>query len=77
VIRQNAHKYSVSAMCKCLKVARSTYYYEATVKADESELETQIERIFHDNTMYTELEKSKKNCKNQIIRYRAVALEES
>lgn len=36
-------------MCKCLNIARSTYYYEATLKADESELENRIERIFHGN----------------------------
>ncbi len=36
-------------MCKCLNIARSTYYYETTVKTDESELENKIEQIFHDN----------------------------
>jgi putative transposase len=36
-------------MCKCLKIARSTYYYEATVISDESALENKIETIFHDN----------------------------
>lgn len=36
-------------MCKCLNIARSTYYYEATMKTDESELESRISRIFHDN----------------------------
>lgn len=39
VIRKNAHKYSVSAMCKLPSVARSTYYYESAAKPDESELE--------------------------------------
>src|SRR5699024_7419665 len=28
VIRKNAHKYSVSAMCKVLQISRSTYYFE-------------------------------------------------
>lgn len=28
VIRHNAHKYSVSAMCDVLNVKRSTYYYQ-------------------------------------------------
>ncbi len=36
-------------MCKCLNIARSTYYYEATVKNDESDLENKLEQIFHDN----------------------------
>lgn len=46
MIKANAHKYSVSAMCKVLKVSRSTYYYEAKHKADESELTAAIIDIF-------------------------------
>lgn len=49
MIRQNAHKYSVSAMCKCLTIARSTYYYEAASKSDETELDQLISEIFHNN----------------------------
>ena len=36
-------------MCKCLKISRSTYYYEATSVKDETELEQLITTIFHDN----------------------------
>jgi transposase InsO family protein len=36
-------------MCKCLKFARSTYYYETTGQPDETELEAQITSIFHQN----------------------------
>lgn len=46
MIKANAHKYSVSAMCKVLKISRSTYYYEAKQKADESELTAAIIDIF-------------------------------
>lgn len=49
VIKQNAHKYFISAMCKCLKISRSTYYYKAPSKPDEIELEWKIETIFHNN----------------------------
>ncbi len=49
MIKRNAHKYSISAMCKCLEIARSTYYYEAQEIKDETELENRIEQIFHDN----------------------------
>jgi putative transposase len=38
VIKANTHKYSVSAMCRVLQIPRSTYYYEAKAKQDESEL---------------------------------------
>lgn len=33
-------------MCKCLKIARSTYYYEASSIKDETELEREITTIF-------------------------------
>ena len=46
MIKANAHKYSVSAMCKVLKISRSTYYYEAKQKADESGLTAAITDIF-------------------------------
>ena len=46
MIKANAHKYSVSAMCRVLKVNRSTYYYEAKVRPDESELVSDITEIF-------------------------------
>lgn len=49
MIRQNAHKYSISAMCKCLKISRSSYYYEVSSKPDETELETKIETAFYAN----------------------------
>ena len=49
MIRSNAHKYSISALCKCLNIARSTYYYETKESPDESELEKEIEDIFVSN----------------------------
>ncbi len=36
-------------MCKILQISRNTYYYEASNKPDESELELKIETIFHNN----------------------------
>lgn len=46
MIKANAHKYSVSAMCKVLKISRSTYYYEAKQKTDKSDLTVAIIDIF-------------------------------
>ena len=46
MIKANAHKYSVSAMCRVLQVNRSTYYYEAKEKSDESRLVSKITDIF-------------------------------
>lgn len=46
MIKANLHKYSVSAMCKVLTISRSTYYYEAKQRRDESELTTSIIDIF-------------------------------
>lgn len=36
-------------MCKCLQIARSTYYYESVKPPDESELEEKISQLFHEN----------------------------
>ncbi len=46
MIKANAYKYSVSAMCKVLKISRSTYYYQAKQKVDESELTAAVIDIF-------------------------------
>ena len=36
-------------MCRCLCIARSTYYYEAVVRPDESRLSESIKTVFHRN----------------------------
>lgn len=46
MIRNNTHKYSVSALCKVLQVPRSTYYYEAKEKSNDNELTENIVEIF-------------------------------
>ena len=46
MIKANAHKYSVSAMCRVLQVNRSSYYYEAKQKPNEPELSSEIIEIF-------------------------------
>ena len=46
MMKANAHKYSVSAMCRVLQVNRSTYYYEAKQRPDETGLSTEITEIF-------------------------------
>ncbi|WP_430606763.1 IS3 family transposase [Enterococcus sp. AZ170] len=46
VIKDNRHKYPIAAMCRCLNVPRSTYYYEATRKKEDVQLEQQIQTIF-------------------------------
>ncbi len=46
MIRNNQHKYSISAMCRVLQLPRSTYYYEAQEKHSEDELVETITGIF-------------------------------
>lgn len=46
MIKNNLHKYSVSALCKVLQIPKSTYYYEAKQKSDESPLVNEIVDIF-------------------------------
>ncbi|WP_156314810.1 IS3 family transposase [Halalkalibacter wakoensis] len=57
VIKKNRQLYSVSAMCKVLQIARSTFYYETEVAAqkekekatEEQELKEKILKIFNEN----------------------------
>ncbi|WP_411954739.1 IS3 family transposase [Alkalibacillus sp. S2W] len=50
VIRQNRHKYSVSAMCDVLQIPKSTYYYESKARENtENELVEQIVQLFKDS----------------------------
>jgi ribosomal protein S8 len=48
VIRNNAHKYSVSAMCSVLQIPRSSYYYkpEPAIHEDKQKLEDAVRDIF-------------------------------
>jgi putative transposase len=36
-------------MCKCLRIARSTYYYEASRSSDETDIEDAVETVFNQN----------------------------
>lgn len=48
MIHNNAHKYSVSAMCEVLQLPRSTYYYKPEPAENEGEqrLEDAVVDIF-------------------------------
>src|SRR5699024_610074 len=49
-IRNNNHKYSISAMCDVLQISRSTYYYEAKTRDNQDdELTELIIKIFKDS----------------------------
>jgi transposase InsO family protein len=74
VIKANAHKYSVSAMCRVLQINRSTYYYDAKEKTDDSELTSEITDIFETSRnnygtrkIKKELEKSGKKVSRRRI----------
>jgi len=49
IIQNNRDKYSVSAMCNVLEIAKSTFYHEAKEKPNEDELTEAIVEIFHNN----------------------------
>ncbi|WP_377793669.1 IS3 family transposase, partial [Paenibacillus yanchengensis] len=49
IIQNNRDKYSVSAMCNVLQIARSTFYYEAKEKPSENDIIQAIITIFHEN----------------------------
>ncbi|MBB5174428.1 putative transposase, partial [Texcoconibacillus texcoconensis] len=42
MIRNNSHKYSVSAMCDVLQIPRSTYYYESKIRENNDEEVTKL-----------------------------------
>lgn len=46
MILNNAHKYSVSAMCEVLKLAKSTYYYKSKKTLKDNSLIEIITKIF-------------------------------
>lgn len=49
MIKNNQHKYSISAMCKVLQIPRSTYYYEAKERATEDDITSDVIKIFHES----------------------------
>lgn len=49
VIRNNAHKYSVSAMCEFLNVKRASVYYKVKPKKSEVELTEAIRTSFENS----------------------------
>ena len=49
MIRGNAHKYSVSAMCKCLGIARSTIYYKPVAGNKDGDAEIAIKKAYVEN----------------------------
>lgn len=67
MIKQNVHKYSVSAMCKVLNIPRSTYYYESQQRIEDSITEDIVE-IFHESDSNYGTRKIKKELvKRNII----------
>ena len=49
MIRRNAHKYSISALCRCLGISRGSYYYEVKAPKDETPLESAVQTAFEEN----------------------------
>ena len=77
MIKANAHKYSVSAMCRVLQVNRSTYYYEAAAKKDESELTADIQEFLEKAGTIMVHERSRKNWLIAGNRYQDAGLDGS
>lgn len=75
MIKANAHKYSVSAMCRVLQVNRSTYYYEAAAKKDESELTADIQKFLEKAGTIMVHERSRKNWLIAGNRYQDAGLD--
>ncbi|MFA8440175.1 IS3 family transposase [Pueribacillus sp. YX66] len=66
VIRNNRHKYSISAMCAVLQLPRSTYYYEAKIRDNQDEeLTALIVKIFKESRNIYGQRKIKKELQKQ------------
>lgn len=74
MIRQNAHKYSVSAMCRVLQINRSTYYYETVTRPADDKVEQAVIKIFNDNHRVYGTRKIKAELKklNMIVSRRRI-----
>lgn len=46
MVKNNQHKYSISAMCKVLQLPRSTYYYESKERATVDDMTSDVIDIF-------------------------------
>lgn len=57
MIRNNVHKYSVSAMCDVLEILRSTYYYHFKKREDD---ERQTEEVDLQERIYTIFKQSRR-----------------
>ena len=49
MIRRNAHKYPISALCKTLGISRGSYYYAPKLPKDEPHLEEAVQTAFDEN----------------------------
>ncbi|WP_438838288.1 IS3 family transposase [Streptococcus pluranimalium] len=65
IITANKDKYSISAMCRCLKIPRSSYYYKATEPVSEAELEAKVIQIFRESKSRYGARKIKKRLEVQ------------
>ncbi|KZE15727.1 transposase [Priestia aryabhattai] len=65
MIKNNQHKYSISAMCKVLQLPRSTYYYEAKERPTEDDVTSAIIDISHANRQVYVTRKIKYELKKQ------------
>ncbi|AWW28427.1 IS3 family transposase [Acetobacterium sp. KB-1] len=76
VIQANQDRYSVSAMCKVLKITQSTYYYESKTRKseDEKKLKQDITDIFKASRRNYGTRKIKKELekKKQIVSRRRI-----
>ncbi|MFZ1253204.1 MAG: IS3 family transposase [Trichococcus flocculiformis] len=76
VIQTNAGKYPVSAMCECLDIARSTYYYESkSSPSDDESLTEEIQEIFRANrrTYGTRRIKKELSKKGKVVSRRKIS----
>lgn len=65
VIQKNAHQYSVTAMCKVLKISRSTYY-ESIKKNNQNQKHGELENIIIDTFNSNRKSYGTRRIKNEL-----------
>lgn len=67
MIKQNQHKYSISAMCKVLQISRSTFYYESQMNSSSDEVSQAISVIFKESKNNYGTRKIKEELRKQDL----------
>ncbi|MEA5060376.1 MAG: IS3 family transposase, partial [Candidatus Pelethousia sp.] len=59
-MKANARKYTIAARCRCLGIARSTYYSQCHDSIDESDIEEAVQKAYDEDRQVSDQRKLKR-----------------